>query len=347
MSRSSNSLRTSDVITTPIKLKYTSSYDCSTLEQYGITVLNGVNGPVTITGSVSQDTLNYWSVRHLYYSNYLTGSYPVSASSADNYLQSTAASGTFDADVRYFPTQSNARVTILSIPRGVFGERLSRHGFSMSSSAYYLVDDGNGNIVDQAAGNKHVGNIIYPQGMIIFTNSDYLDIVECPVNGCDLDGNCTIADTTTTTTTSTSTSTTTAAPTSTTTTTSTSTSTTTAPPTSTTTTTSTSTSTTTAPPTSTTSTTTTSTSTSTTTLPPTTTTTTSTTSTTTTEVITCSVYTIDTQAVGTSWTGNACADNSPTGGSVGTFSSVNTPCIRDNSFSYGPGPGITVTPTPC
>jgi len=180
MSRSSNSLRTSDVITTPIKLKYTSSYSCSTLEEYGITVLSGVNGPVTITGSIPEDTLNYRSVRHLYYSNYLTGSFAVSASSADNFLQSTAASGTFDADVRYFPTQSQSRIRILSVPRGVFGERLSRKGFIMSSSAYYLIDDGNGNIIDQAASNINVGNIIYPQGMVIITNSDYLEVFPYP-----------------------------------------------------------------------------------------------------------------------------------------------------------------------
>ena len=281
MSRSSNSLRTSDVITTPIKLKYTSSYDCSTLEQYGIAVSDGVNGPVTITGSIPQNTLNYWSARHLYYSNYLTGSFAVSASSADNYLQSTAASGTFDADVRYFPTQSGARITILSIPRNVAGERLSRKGFIMASSAYYLIDDGNGNVIDQAAANAHVGNIIYPQGTVVFTNSDYLDIIECPPPPTTTTTTSTTTTTTTvptTTTTSTTTTTTTAPPT--TTTTSTTTTTTTAPPT----TTSTTTTTTTEPTTSTTTTTTTepttSTTTTTTTEPPTTTTSTTTTTTT-------------------------------------------------------------------
>ena len=185
MSRSSNSLRASDVTATPIKLKYTSSYNCSTLEQYGITVLSGVNGPVTVTGSIPEETLNYWSARHLYYSNYLTGSFPISASSADNFLQSTAASGTFDADVRYFPTQSQSRIRILSIPRGVFGQRLSRKGFIMSSSAYYLIDDGNGNIIDQAASNIKVGNIIYPQGMAIITNSDYLEVFPYPPTAVD------------------------------------------------------------------------------------------------------------------------------------------------------------------
>ena len=177
MSRSSNSLRGSDVITTPIKLKYTASYDCSSLETYGLTVLTGINGPVTSTGSVAQTTLNYLSIRQLYYSNFLTGSYLTTSSSFDNSLQSTAASGTLDADVRYFPTESGAIIRVLSIPRNVYGQRLSRRAFVMSSVDYKLVDDGNGNIVDQDSGNVHVGNIIYPQGMVIITNPDYLEVL--------------------------------------------------------------------------------------------------------------------------------------------------------------------------
>ena len=304
MSRSSNSLRISDVVTTPIKLKYTSSYDSSSLNTYGITVLTGVNGPVTSTGSVPQQTLNYRSIRQLFYSNYLTGSMPTTTSSFDDSLQSTAAYGTLDVDYRNFPTESNGTIKIISIPRNVFGEKISRQGFSMTSSLYEIMDDGNGNIKDvkpaldlyilngyfdpnlyfiqyDPSAEVHVGNIIYAQGFVIITNPDYLGIFDY------------IAPTTTTstttagpTTTSTSTSTTTAGPT----TTSTSTSTTTAGPTTTTstttagpTTTSTSTSTTTVPATTTSTTTvaptTTSTTTSTTTATPTTTSTTTSTTT--------------------------------------------------------------------
>ncbi len=197
MSRAANSLRTSDVITTPIKLKYSSSFESSSFGDYGIQVLKGINGPVTVTGSIPQETLYYLSIRNLFYSNYLTGSYPVSASSADNYLQSTAASGTFDADVRYFPTQSGAEVTIISIPTGVYGQQISRQSFILTSSFYCIVDDGNGNLIDIGNANSglyilngyfnatnyfvsgssnvrvHVGNIIYPQGMAIITAPTY------------------------------------------------------------------------------------------------------------------------------------------------------------------------------
>ena len=182
MSRASNSLRLSDVIATPIKLKYTASYNECTLEEFGITVLTGVNGPVTITGSIPQETLNYRSVKQLYYANVLTGSYLTTTSSFDVSIQSTAASGTFDSDNRYFPTQSGGTVRILSIPRGVFGEKISRHSFSMTSSAYRIVDDGNGNLVDvlNSPVGVNIGNIIYPQGMVIITNSDYLEIFPYP-----------------------------------------------------------------------------------------------------------------------------------------------------------------------
>lgn len=178
MSRTANSLKTSDVITTPIKLKYTSSYNYDTLAANGIEVLTGINGPVSVTGSIPKTTLNYRSVRHLFYSNFLTGSYQVSASSYDNQLQSTAASGTLDADVRYFPTESGAQVTILSIPRKLFGEQISRKGFSVSSSNYSLVDDGNGNIVDLLSGSLKVGNVFYTQGVVVVTNQDYLNVFD-------------------------------------------------------------------------------------------------------------------------------------------------------------------------
>ena len=92
MSRASNSLLISDVTTTPIKLKYSASYSNTTICDSGIYAQSALNGPVTVTGSVPQRTLRYWSIRHLFYSNFLTGSYMHNNSSADNYLQSTAAS---------------------------------------------------------------------------------------------------------------------------------------------------------------------------------------------------------------------------------------------------------------
>lgn len=208
MSRAANTLIVSDVVTTPIKLKYTSTYDSSSYSAAGIQVLTGINNPISSTGSISQRTLNYTSVRHLFYSNYLTGSYPVSASfsRAYNWEQSTAAQGSGDEDIRIFPTGSGDRITILSIPRDLYGQKISRKSFRLAAidgSTYNIVDDGNGNLVDKVSNdlyvdlnyynpndgvvdayvtgpsrNIHVGNIIYSQGIIIITNPDYVNLFD-------------------------------------------------------------------------------------------------------------------------------------------------------------------------
>lgn len=190
MSRASNSLLVSDVTATPIKLKYSSSYSSDTICDSGIYAQSALNGPVTVTGSVPQRTLRYYSIRNLFYSNYLTGSYQFTTSSADNSLQSTAASGTFEnnttdsssADIRYFPTESGAKIKIINIPKTTFGEQISKRSFFMDSTGenlYNLVDDGNGNIIDTLYGyNVHVGNIIYAQGFIVITNPDYYCILD-------------------------------------------------------------------------------------------------------------------------------------------------------------------------
>lgn len=271
MSRGQNTIKRSEVSTTPILLKYSASYDSSSFTANGITVNRGVN---TSFNSNGVTYLNYALVKQLYYQEYLTGSLLFSSSFWNPSNQSTAASGTFDNDYRYFPTASNAQVTVIGIPRTTFGEQIARKSLIITGSTYRLIDDGNGNIKDANSSYTHVGNILYSQGIIVVTNEEYQYAI-IPYSGPPTTTTTSTTSTTTTTTpttTTSTTSTTTVAPT----TTSTTTSTTTLAPT----TTSTTTTTTTVEPTTTT---TTSTTTSTTTEVPTTTTTTSTTSTTTTE----------------------------------------------------------------
>lgn len=182
MARSFNTLKASDVITTPIRLKYSQSYDINSMVSNGIQILTGTNGTLSKTGSYSQEFLNFVSVRNLYYMNYLSGSLLNSSSYFEWYPQSTAASGTFDDDYRYFPTESNAGVKIISVPRSQFGERISKNSFQISSSNFNIVDDGNGNIVDVSGSTTHVGNIIYNQGIVVVTNQDYLSIFNPPTS---------------------------------------------------------------------------------------------------------------------------------------------------------------------
>ena len=147
----------------------------------------------TTTGTLSTEyqALVYSSVKQLYYSNFLSSSAGSSvsvpellpgytpdgdtligsASSAgryENYLQSTN-------DVfRKFPTGSNDKVAVLSIPSRLWGDYIQPNSFKFEitdpgqGGNYTIVDDGNGQIAYNTGG--YLGNIIYTHGIIIFTN---------------------------------------------------------------------------------------------------------------------------------------------------------------------------------
>lgn len=178
MGRASNTLKGSDLTTTPIRVKYSQSYSSDTMGDYGISAYNGTNIPIGVDGNFTQEYLNYASARQMYYKSYITGSILGSGSGWNDNLQSTAASGTFDNDFRSFPTTISSSITTLSIPMSAFGERVARHSFDIrfNNYGYHLVDDGNGNIIDSNNSNAHVGNILYAQGMVIITNQTYIPL---------------------------------------------------------------------------------------------------------------------------------------------------------------------------
>lgn len=170
MSRGQNTIKRSEISTTPALLKYSASYDSSSFTAKGITVNRGINSSYSSNGV---NYLNFALVKQLYYQEYLTGSLKFSSSFWDPSIQSTAASGTFDLDNRYFPTESNAEITVIGIPRTAFGEQIARKTLLISGSTYSLIDDGNGNVIDSKNSNAHVGNVLYSQGVIVLTNLDY------------------------------------------------------------------------------------------------------------------------------------------------------------------------------
>jgi hypothetical protein len=181
MSIAKNTIRFSDVTTTPIKLKYSSSFASSSLASYGITQNKGVNVPVILSGSMLspnlQHALKYKTIQQLYYKEYISSSLLGTGSAYDPSLQSTAASGSYDNDIRYFPTSSGDQIRFFAIPTRTFGEQIARKTFaweSLDSSTYKIIDDGNGNIVDAFNNYEHVGNILYAQGIVTVTNSNYL-----------------------------------------------------------------------------------------------------------------------------------------------------------------------------
>jgi hypothetical protein len=171
-----NTIDKLDITTYPIKIIYTGSYTVSNFSNYGISINKGTNTTYTQNANYF---LNYKLVKQLYYNGYLTGSLLMSSSAWNDNLQSTAASGTFDNDHRYFPTESNSIINIIAIPTNIFGEKIGSNSFKISSDIFNIVDDGNGNIIDPN-NNTHVGNILYAQGIIVITNKDYNLVIETP-----------------------------------------------------------------------------------------------------------------------------------------------------------------------
>jgi len=216
MRASKNTIYASDVTNLPIKVKYTSSYFCDTVENTGITINKGINKPIYSYQKPDNETLIYRLARHMYYTAFLTGSFPVSSSSYEHWMQSTAASGSAEANLRYFPTGANDEITVIAIPRTSFGEKVSPTTFRFATSGNRtLYDDGNGNIVyfnseiedryidylyhtapddyyesfATLTGSVLIGNIFYSQGIVVlYSGTYYDDYIEscgiCPASIC-------------------------------------------------------------------------------------------------------------------------------------------------------------------
>jgi hypothetical protein len=140
---------------------------------------------MTVTGSLDNNALNYELIKQLYYKEYISGSLLATGSGYDPQWQSTAASGSGDEDARYFPTSPNSQISFFYIPRNEFGEQVARNTLHLlplnpDSTNYHIVDDGNGNLIDALVGNRKVGNIFYAQGIIVFTDPDYVCIFQDP-----------------------------------------------------------------------------------------------------------------------------------------------------------------------
>ena len=185
MSRAKNTIKQSDISSTPIKVKYSATYTSQSLLSYGITTNRGQN----ITPSASMFStyktrmVNYRTIRQLYYENYITGSELNSASYWDPMWQSSASSGSFDEEYRYFPTSSlfgTSSISFIAIPTIQFGEQISRNGFILKSTdntTFNIVDDGNGNLIDTLNSSIHIGNLFYAQGIAVITNNDYIGTI--------------------------------------------------------------------------------------------------------------------------------------------------------------------------
>lgn len=127
-----------------------------------------------INNTVYQRSI-YDSIKQLYYTNYIGNPYPAPSyytgsdtyTQFDNYLQS------FPLDIRQFPTESNAKIGVISIPSSIYGEYIKPGSFKYQSGSVYIYDDGNGNLLNNINSNK-CGNIIYSHGLAVITTSSFV-----------------------------------------------------------------------------------------------------------------------------------------------------------------------------
>ena len=179
MGRAKNTLKTSDVSSTPIKVRYAATYASNSLSDYGITVNRGTNYNYTVGMSTASlyEMVNYRTIKQLYYNYAVSGSGRNSASFWDPVWQSTAASGTYDATYYDFPVDYTGSFLVFAVPSTQFGEQISRNTFYLASTGsgtqFRIIDDGNGNLVDALASNTKVGNVFYAQGIAVITNPGY------------------------------------------------------------------------------------------------------------------------------------------------------------------------------
>lgn len=176
----------SDVVTVPYVANKQWDFSHLTINSSSIFIYTGTK----MTGSFSPATeamtvnsqyqrLVYDSINHQFYPQYsdsvidttgLMQSYNYESASmygaTSSYIQEVnMAYGTAS-----FPLDPGSKIAVLSIPTSVYGDSLSPKTFVLSSSAYYITDDGYGNLKH---GSVLVGNIFYEQGVAVITNQDY------------------------------------------------------------------------------------------------------------------------------------------------------------------------------
>ncbi len=94
------------------------------------------SNPLTGINDTQYQRLIYNSIKQLYYTNYVGNPYPTSSfdtgssiyTQFNNYLQS------YPLDIRYFPTQSGAKIGVINIPSPLYGEYIKPNSFLYCSS---------------------------------------------------------------------------------------------------------------------------------------------------------------------------------------------------------------------
>jgi len=145
---------------------------------------NSITDPVT---EGQYERLVYNQINHMFYQNFSGSFLNTSSLANDFYYESasrtlaTASYFRYDENpklIKRLPTGSNQSIRVFAINQEVYGSKVLPYNFVLSSSAYYITDDGNGNLYDQ--GTVHIGNIFYPQGIAVVTTQSYQNMFPLP-----------------------------------------------------------------------------------------------------------------------------------------------------------------------
>lgn len=195
-------LNNSDVVTLPyVANKYWEVTACG-LESSGVFVYTGKK----MSGSFfpqeeyahngEYERLVYDNINHLFYQEF-SGSFldPTSNLSGNSYQTATQyrASGSYydytsvGYMVKDFPKNYGNEIKVLGISPALYGTSINPGSFQISASAYYLIDDGNGNLYETKGANSGslVGNIFYKHGLAVITHQDYQQAFPVPPSAVD------------------------------------------------------------------------------------------------------------------------------------------------------------------
>jgi hypothetical protein len=165
-------------------------------------------GEATTTDGQYQ-RLVYSQANQLYYQSY-TASLNTSSLASSLYYESASqqrpTSSYFIYNdkkelIKNFPTGINEEIQVISINQDIYGSKILPTTFIISSSNYFIIDDGYGNLIDLRGDadryininyfdyegyfaenivnpENYIGNVFYAQGLAIITNQDLLTVPE-------------------------------------------------------------------------------------------------------------------------------------------------------------------------
>jgi hypothetical protein len=149
-----------------------------------LTIYKGTNfsGSFSLDEDVTEgqyERLVYSQINQLFYQDYTasldTSSLMFTLNNYESASQQRPTSSYFIYNdnknlITSFPTGTMEGIRVLAINQDIYGNKVLPNHFILSSSAYYVTDDGFGNLYD---GTIHIGNLFYAHGLGIITNQEY------------------------------------------------------------------------------------------------------------------------------------------------------------------------------